>query len=89
MQAEAKLLRRRFGPDAAIVYIGSCIAAKNECDQTPGLTDYALTYDELNADVYKRQAIKRANHNGKNQRWVFPISSPRSKRTPAPSRARR
>lgn len=49
MQAEAKLLRRRFGPDAAIVYIGSCIAAKNECDQTPGLTDYALTYDELNA----------------------------------------
>ena len=49
MQAEAKLLRRRFGKDAAIVYIGSCIAAKGECDQTPGLTDYALTYDELNA----------------------------------------
>ena len=49
MQAEAKLLRRRFGPEAAVVYIGSCIAAKNECDQTPGLTDYALTYDELNA----------------------------------------
>ena len=49
MQAEAKLLRRRFGKDAAIVYIGSCIAAKSECDETPGLTDYALTYDELNA----------------------------------------
>ncbi len=49
MQAEAKLLRRRYGKEAAIVYIGSCIAAKNECDETPGLTDYALTYDELNA----------------------------------------
>lgn len=47
MQATAKFIRRA-NPDACVVFIGPCISKKDECEKEPGLTDFALTFDELN-----------------------------------------
>lgn len=43
----AKMLKETFGNDIAIVFIGPCIAKKNESDKNPELIDVALTFDEL------------------------------------------
>ncbi len=43
----AKLLKNTFGDDIAIVFIGPCIAKKEESDTHKDLIDYALTFEEL------------------------------------------
>jgi len=45
--AHCKLLKREFGPEAGIVFIGPCIAKKLEADQNPLLLDAALTFEDL------------------------------------------
>lgn len=47
MQAHGQLLRGEY-PDAVLVFIGPCIAKKDECQRHPGLLDHVLTFDELN-----------------------------------------
>jgi len=47
--AHAAFLQERFGPEAAVVFIGPCIAKKLESDQHPERLTVALTYDELHA----------------------------------------
>lgn len=47
MQAHARQLKTYYGPDAAVVFIGPCIAKKCESDTFDGLTDIALTFKEL------------------------------------------
>ena len=44
----AKLLKKLYGDDVAVVFIGPCIAKKNEADKHPELIDYSLTFEELN-----------------------------------------
>ncbi len=44
----AKLLKKTFGDDISIVFIGPCIAKKNEADKHPELIDVSLTFEELN-----------------------------------------
>ena len=44
----AKMLKEKYGDDIGIVFIGPCIAKKNESDRCPELIDAALTFDELN-----------------------------------------
>ena len=44
----AKLLKQTYGDDIAVVFIGPCIAKKNESDSHPELIDAALTFEELN-----------------------------------------
>lgn len=44
----AKMLKEKYGDDIGIVFIGPCIAKKNESDRYPELIDAALTFDELN-----------------------------------------
>ena len=44
----AKLLKTKFGEDIKVVFIGPCIAKKNEADRNPELLSAALTFDELN-----------------------------------------
>ncbi|MDO4557371.1 MAG: [Fe-Fe] hydrogenase large subunit C-terminal domain-containing protein [Planctomycetia bacterium] len=41
------LLRREFGDDIRIVFIGPCVAKKNEADRHPELLDVAITFEEL------------------------------------------
>lgn len=45
--AHARLLRRVFGNDTAIVFAGPCIAKKNEADAHRELLDLALTFADL------------------------------------------
>ena len=44
----AGLLKDTFGDDIKVVFIGPCIAKKNESDRHPDLISVALTFDELN-----------------------------------------
>lgn len=44
----AKMLKEEFGDDIGIVFVGPCIAKKNESDRNSDLIDAALTFDELN-----------------------------------------
>ena len=43
----AKMLKEQYGEDISIVFIGPCIAKKNESDKNSDLIDVALTFDEL------------------------------------------
>ncbi len=43
----AKILKEKFGDDIKVVFIGPCIAKKNEADRNPDLISAALTFDEL------------------------------------------
>lgn len=47
MQAHAKMLKELYGPDVAIAFFGPCIAKKSECDEFPELTDFVLTFADL------------------------------------------
>ncbi|MDE6398426.1 MAG: histidine kinase, partial [Clostridiales bacterium] len=47
MVAHAKLLRQKY-PDCKIVFLGPCIAKKQEADES-GIIDAALTFEELSA----------------------------------------
>ena len=43
----AKMLRQQFGEEIGVVFIGPCIAKKNEADRHPELIDVSLTFKEL------------------------------------------
>ncbi|MBS4760070.1 MAG: 4Fe-4S dicluster domain-containing protein [Clostridium sp.] len=43
----AKLLKKRYGDDIGVIFVGPCIAKKNEADRNPELIDVSLTFHEL------------------------------------------
>lgn len=43
----AKILKEEYGKSIAVVFIGPCIAKKNEADKHPELIDVSLTFEEL------------------------------------------
>lgn len=43
----AKLLKKTYGDDIGIVFVGPCIAKKNEADRNPELIDVSLTFHEV------------------------------------------
>ncbi|MGM9994477.1 MAG: [Fe-Fe] hydrogenase large subunit C-terminal domain-containing protein [Candidatus Avigastranaerophilus sp.] len=49
----AKLLKEHYGNDIDVVFIGPCIAKKNESDKHPDLISAALTFEELNYWIKK------------------------------------
>lgn len=58
--AHAGILRQIYGKDIAVVFIGPCIAKKNEADRHPELIDVALTFNELR-DWFVRENINLDN----------------------------
>ena len=44
----AKMLKDMYGQDSLVVFIGPCIAKKNESDKYPELISATLTFEELN-----------------------------------------
>ncbi len=44
----AKMLKKTYGDDIAVVFIGPCIAKKKESDSHQDLIDVSLTFEELN-----------------------------------------
>ncbi|NCC63292.1 MAG: PAS domain-containing protein [Spirochaetia bacterium] len=47
LQCHSAYLRKLYGQDIGIVFIGPCIAKKVEADQSPGYPDFALTFEEF------------------------------------------
>ena len=45
--SHCRLLRKSFGDDIGIVFIGPCAAKKSEADRHPDLLDVALTFQDL------------------------------------------
>jgi iron only hydrogenase large subunit-like protein len=58
--AHAGILRQTYGKDIAVVFIGPCIAKKNEADRHPELINAALTFNELR-DWLARENINLDN----------------------------
>lgn len=56
MQAHAIDIKRRY-PSSKVVFIGPCIAKKDEADHYKGMVDCALTYEELTS-WFLDQSIK-------------------------------
>ncbi len=56
----AKMLKNHFGQDIAVVFIGPCIAKKEESDENKNLIDYALTFEEVKV-WFKENDIKFEN----------------------------
>lgn len=47
MLAHSKILREHFGNDIGVVFIGPCVAKKNESDRHKDMLDVALTFSSL------------------------------------------
>ncbi len=47
LQTHCAYLRKTYGEDIGIIFIGPCVAKKNEADIAPGYPDIALTWDEF------------------------------------------
>ncbi len=59
LMAHCRLLREHFGPEIRVIFLGPCIAKKNEADRNPELIDLALTYPELKR-LFKEEEIDPA-----------------------------
>lgn len=51
--SHAKLLKRHYGDDVRVVFIGPCIAKKTEADRHAELLDAALTFEDLRSWLEK------------------------------------
>lgn len=47
LQSHSAYLRKLYGDDILIVFVGPCVAKKLEADTTPGYPDFALTFKEF------------------------------------------
>ena len=56
----AKLLKKRYGDDIGVVFVGPCIAKKNEADRNPELIDVSLTFHEA-SQWFEQENIKPAD----------------------------
>ena len=75
MQAHCKDIKRRM-PDAKTVFIGPCIAKKDEAQHYEGIVDATLTFDELNA-WFKAEGItpeQKLDRNENSRARFFPTS---------------
>ncbi|MEE1026500.1 MAG: [Fe-Fe] hydrogenase large subunit C-terminal domain-containing protein [Acutalibacteraceae bacterium] len=60
MQAHCSDIKRRY-PDAKTVFIGPCVAKKDEAEHYVGIVDAVLTFDELTAWLSAENVIPEAN----------------------------
>ncbi len=67
LQTHSAYLRRLYGKDIVIVFIGPCIAKKVEADEHPGYPDIALTFREV------RQWLEEENIDLENMDTGIPV----------------
>ena len=60
MLAHGKDLKLRYGEDTKVVFIGPCIAKKDESDKNSSLVEAALTFEELDRWMDERGIIPAA-----------------------------
>ena len=63
------LLRKLFGENIKIAFIGPCAAKKNEADRRPDLLDVALTFDELQR-LFEEKGVSPNNFSDAKETFV-------------------
>nr|WP_298570295.1 [Fe-Fe] hydrogenase large subunit C-terminal domain-containing protein [uncultured Mogibacterium sp.] len=73
MQAHCHDIKRR-NPEAKTVFIGPCVAKKDEAQRYPGIVDAALTFEELTEWLEKEniQLEKKMDNNPESLARIFP-----------------
>lgn len=73
MQAHCHDIKRR-NPEAKTVFIGPCVAKKDEAQRYPGIVDAALTFEELTEWLEKEniRLEKKADSNPESLARIFP-----------------
>lgn len=73
MQAHCHDIKRR-NPEAKTVFIGPCVAKKDEAQRYPGIVDAALTFEELTEWLEKEniQLEKKMDSNPESLARIFP-----------------
>jgi Fe-S-cluster-containing hydrogenase component 2 len=70
LQAHARLLRERLGPATRVVFIGPCVAKKQEVAGTPGLAA-ALTFEDLRAWLARAAIVPEELVPGSEDRFLL------------------
>jgi len=70
MLTHAKQLRKWYGNDIGIVFIGPCIAKKSEADTASQSIDVALTFKELNAWLKKENIHLKSTCNHEEETFI-------------------
>lgn len=73
MQAHCRDIKRR-NPEAKTVFIGPCVAKKDEAQRYPGIVDAALTFEELTEWLEKEniRLEKKMDNNPESLARIFP-----------------
>ncbi|MFI4912951.1 MAG: [Fe-Fe] hydrogenase large subunit C-terminal domain-containing protein [Sedimentisphaeraceae bacterium JB056] len=78
--AHCKILRKTYGDDIAIVFVGPCIAKKSESDMFPQLMDISITFKDLrlwfeveNIELEKVEAREDFVPRGAQEGALYPI----------------
>lgn len=73
MQAHCRDIKRR-NPEAKTVFIGPCVAKKDEAQRYPGIVDAALTFEELTEWLEKENVRleKKTDSNPESLARIFP-----------------
>lgn len=73
MQAHCRDIKRR-NPEAKTVFIGPCVAKKDEAQRYPGIVDAALTFEELTEWLEKENVRleKKVDSNPESLARIFP-----------------
>ena len=75
MQAHAQAIKQRV-PEAKVVFVGPCVAKKDEAQQYPGIVDGVLTFEEL-TNWFAAEGIELKNEmdsNEKSRARFFPTT---------------
>lgn len=74
MQVSAELIREKH-PEAKVVFIGPCIAKKDEAEQYKGIVDAALTFDELQSWMDEKAVtfVEKEDPKQKGRARLYPI----------------
>jgi len=77
MQAHCMDIKKRY-PGAKTIFIGPCVAKKDEAERYPGITDCVLTFEELtkwlDSEGIKLEADENAVKNEQSRARFFPTS---------------
>ena len=75
MQAHCEDIKRRF-PDAKTVFIGPCVAKKDEAEHYDDIVDAVLTFDELTAWLKEKkiELERSAAHDDNSKTRLFPTT---------------